>query len=401
MTPAKKKTPQLPRSQLTKRTMNIGFRTLDELYGDPNNVNITSLDPLAEMEREDDRDAVRELRELRATRRRVEFRQKIEAEKQKLGAVDVAGGALGIKGLYNFTPQEMQQISRMTEPEQEAFYATLQRITTMAAMMPQGGVGGQGMNPLFSLMLSGGFNPRGQQGLGIKDITEIGRMYETIFKGAGGGDKSLTNTLLLELMTKTVPGLQLRSDQNLHQMYQTQIAQLRETQSDPIRDMKYFQELAPMMGYGSKSQSESVAMATLEMQDRWKRTEWEFKTKELADRKMIGMIDKILERVNIPKMVQAATRQQTREMFTPQQPVLPPVDPNAQVLNPQEPLPGFSQKAPMNPQGPPMGAPPVGGGRTVIYACQGCGAQMAAPEGVPTVTCTACGKVHQTTYSQT
>ncbi|GAI52533.1 unnamed protein product, partial [marine sediment metagenome] len=143
-----------------------------------------------------------------------------------------------------------------------------------------------------------------------------------------------------------------------------------------------------------QNQSDSVAMATLTMQDKWQMKDWELKTKELADRKMLGMIDKVLERVNIPEMVRAATRQQTREVLNPQQPVLPPVNPATQGLPPPGPTPGFNMKAPMDGMGPPVGAPPAtGSGRMVIYACTDCGTQMAAPEGAPTVTCMACGKV--------
>lgn len=398
MTPAKK-TPQLPRSPLTNRTMKIGFRTLDELYGDPHDVNVRALDPLAEMEREEDRDAVQELRKLRAERRRVEFRRKIEAEKQKLGAVDVAGGGLGIKGLYNFSPQEMQQISQMPEKEKEDFFGTLQRLSTMAAMSPQGGVAGQGMNPMFQLMAMGGFNPRGQQGLGLRDITEIGKMYETIYKGAGGGDKSLTDTLLMKLMTETVPGLQAQANQNLQMAYQAQIVQLQANQSDPMRDLEYAKNMAGMMGYAPQAQSADVAMATLKMQDGWKQKEWEFKMKELGDRKMIGMVKEIMKNADIPGMVRAATRQQTRDLFNPQ-----PAVPSAEAVLPQ---PGTTQqgpaqnqmgmKAPMNGMGPPMGDAGV---KMMEYTCTGCKAQMVAPAGVPSVTCQSCGKVHQTTYAQ-
>ncbi|HEB01754.1 MAG TPA: hypothetical protein ENI12_00810 [Nitrospirae bacterium] len=396
---SKKKTPQLPRSPMTKRTMNVGFRTLDELYGDPHSGDVGSLDPLTEMKREEDREAVQELRELRGERRRVEFRRKIEAEKQKLGAVDTSGGGLGIRGLYNFNPQEMQQISRMTPEEQEAFYGTLQRLSTMAAMTPQGGVAGQGMNPMFQLMAMGGFNKQGQ-GLGMKDVVELGNMWKTVFEGAGKGNQDLTNTLLLKLMTETVPGLQTQANQNLQMAYQAQITQLQANQSDPIRDLEYGKKMAVMMGYGPKSQSDSVAMATLQMQDKWHLKEWELRTKEMGDRKMIGMVKEILKNVNVPGIVSNVMRQQTREMFTPQQPAIPPGEaalPQPGMTRQGPPQNPLSMKAPMNGVGPPMGGAGV---QMVRYTCTDCKAQMVAPEGVPTVTCQSCGKGHRTTYAQ-
>jgi len=407
--PEKKKstsTANIPRIGVTDLTYPMGDnrRRMEAGYGRAGaSSGPHSEDPLEAIKFEKRQDLLREYRDAKAQKEELKLQREVQQMRQEVGSVDISGGGLGIKGLYNFSPQEMQQISRMGEAEQEAFYGTLQRLSTMAAMTPMGGVAGGGTNPLFQLMAMGGFNKQGQ-GLGMKDVVELGNMWKTVFEGAGQGNQQLTNTLLLELMTKTVPELQVQANQNLQQAYQMQIAQLQANQSDPMRDLEYAKSMSAAMGWAPQAQSSEVAMATLTMQDKWQQKEWEFKMKELGDRKLVGMIDQILKRVDIPSMVRAATRQQTHDMLSPQPPVLPPAE--RALPPPGVSPPGFMQnpmgmKAPMDSQGPPMGAPPAGGGgRMVIYACQGCGAQMAAPEGGPTVTCTACGKVHRTTYSQ-
>lgn len=372
-------------------------RSMEAGYGRPLDASRHRSDsPLDQLQFERQQDLLKEFREARSKKEELKLKKELAQMKQEIGSVDVTGGGLGIKGLYNFSPLEMQQISRMTPEEQEAFYGTLQRLSTMAALVPQGGAAGT--NPLFSLMAMGGFNPRGQQGLGMKDVVELGNMWKTVFEGAGRGNQDLTNRLLLELMTKTVPGLQAQKDQNLSMAYNAIISNLQANQSDPKRDLQYAKEMAGMMGYSPQAQSDSVAMARLTMEDGWKQKEWEYKMKELSDRKLIGTIDQILKRVDIPGMIRAATRQQTRDMFNPQQAAIPPG--GEPVLQPAQQGPiqnPMGMKAPMDAMGPPMGGE---GGQMVIYTCQGCGAQMAAPVGVPTVTCTACGKVHRTTYAQ-
>lgn len=387
-------TANIPRIPVTDPSYPIGDnrRRMEMGYGRPGGTSgPMSDDPLEVIRFEQRQDLLKEYRDMKGKKDELKLKQELATMKQQIGAVDVSDGGLGIKGLYNFSPQEMQQISRMSEAEQEAFYATLQKLSAMAALTPTGGV--TGTNPLLSLMYMGGFNRQGQ-GLGMKDVVELGNMWKTVFEGAGAGDKALTNTLLLELMTKTVPGLQMQANQNLQQAYQMQIAQLQANQSDPMRDLEYAKSMAGAMGYAPQAQSESVAMATLTMQDSWKLKEWEFKMKELQDRKMIGMVREILKNVDIPSMVRAATRQQTRDMFNPQPAIPPPGEPVLQPGPPQNPM---GMKAPMDPLGPPMSG---GSEQMVIYTCTDCAAQMAAPVGVPAVTCQSCGKVHRTTYSQ-
>lgn len=390
-------TANIPRVPVTDPTypMRDNRSSMARGYGKPGGFyGPRSDDPIEQLRFEQRQDLLKEFREMRGKKEELKLQKELSQLKREIGTVDVSGGGLGIKGLYNFSPQDLQMISRMSDAEKEVFYATLQRLTTMAAMTPQGGVGG-GMNPLFQMMAMGGFNQRGQ-GLGLKDITELGTMWNTIYQGAGRGNQELTNTLLLKLMTETVPGLQQQANQNLQMAYQSQIAHLQQNQSDPMRDLEYAKNMATAMGYAPQAQSAEVAMATLKMQDGWKQKEWEFKMKELGDRKLLGAIDQILKNVDIPGMVRSATRQQTREILQPPQPAIPPVgNPlTPQAVPQQNPM---GQKAPMNGQGPPMGG---GGGQIVMYTCQGCGAQMSAPAGVPTVTCIACGKVHRTTYSQ-
>jgi len=392
-------TANIPRVGITDPTYPMGDnrRRMARGYGAPGGLSgPRSDDPIEQLRFEQRQDLLKEYRDMKSKKDELKLKQELTQLKQQIGSVDASGGGLGIKGIYNFSPQDMQQISRMPETEKEVFYSTLQRLSTMASMTPQGGVGGQGMNPLFQLMAMGGFNQQGQ-GLKLGDITELGRMWQTVYQGAGKGNQDLTNTLLMKLMTETVPGLQTQANQNLQMAYQAQISHLQQNQSDPMRDLEYAKNMASAMGYAPQAQSSEVAMATLTMQDGWKQREWEFKMKELQDRKMLGTIKEITKQIDIPGMVRAATRQQTREMFQPPQSAIPPA---GNPLSPQVTPPlqnPMGQKAPMSGQGPPLGG---GSGQMVMYTCQGCGTQMAAPAGVPTVTCTACGRAHQTTYSQ-
>ena len=384
-----KKVVGIPTVPLTQR----GYRTvdaMDNVYGTSGRTGtmINPNDPLAQMEAEETREALQELRDLKAQRKRIEFKKKIEAEKKKLGEIEVDGGGLNIKGMYNFTPMDIQQISKMPEADQQAFYSTLQNIQMMAAMTPRGS-SGQGMNPIFQLMAMGGFNRQGQ-GLGLKDVIELQKNWDTISRGAGKGNQELTNTLLLKLMTETVPGLQTQASQNMQMGYQAIIQQLSQNQADPLRDLRFLKEGATALGYTPQNVSNEVAKMRIEMEDRWKMKDFDQRQRELDYRRNMGIIQQILDSVqNVTKNV---SREHIRTLFQPKQPQVQPVVQAQQNVQPTANTglqPYVSHKAPMT------NVPPAGKVQIVQYPCQKCGAAMYAPMGQTPVTCAQCGQIHQ------
>jgi len=386
-----KKVVGIPTVPLTQR----GYRTvdaMDNVYGRSGGVGgiVNPNDPLAQMEAEETREALQELRDLKMKKKQVELRQKIEREKEALGNIDVAGGGLNIKGMYNFTPMDIQQISKMPEADQQAFYSTLQNIQMMAAMTPRGS-GGQAMtNPILYMMATGGLGRQGQ-GLGLKDVIELQKNWDTISRGAGKGNQELTNTLLLKLMTETVPGLQTQAAQNMQMGYNAIIQHLSQNQADPLRDLRFLKEGATALGYTPQNVSNDVAKMRIEMEDRWKMKDFEQRQRELDYRRNMGIIQQILDSVqNVTKNV---SRDHIRTLFQPKQPQPQPVIQPQQVVQPTADTglqPYASHKAPMT------NAPPAGKVQIVQYPCSKCGAAMYAPLGEPRVTCAQCGQVHQT-----
>lgn len=385
-------TANIPRVGATDPTYPMGDnrRRMEQGYGRPGALSGPSVDnPLDRLRFERQQDLLKEYREVRAKKDELKLQKEVAQMKQEIGSIDVSGGGLGIRGLYNFSPQEMMQISRMPEEEQKSFYETLQNLTAMSAMTPAGAGGGAGINPIWQLMALGGFSGRGQQGLTLKDVLELQRNWQTLYQGAGRGNDQLTNQLLMKLMTETVPGLQQQSNANLQMGYQAIISQLQANQSDPLRDLEYLKKGADALGYGPQNQSVEVAKLRLQMEDGWRQKDWDYKMQELQTRRQLGMIQQIIQNVNIPAILRNVTRQQTRDLLTQ-----PPPEP---AITPPLPVEDVN----VNPASTKAGMGPGAAGRRVIhYTCQGCGAQMAAPEGQPTVTCQSCGMQHQTTYSQ-
>lgn len=387
MSKREKKVVGIPTVPLTQR----GYRTvdaMDNVYGSSGRMGsmVNPNDPLAQMEAEETREALQELRGLKMKKKRVELRQKIEREKEALGNVDSTGGGLNIKGMYNFTPMDIQQISKMPEGDQQAFYSTLQNIQTMAAMNPRGS-GGQAMtNPILYMMATGGFGRQGQ-GLGLKDIIELQKNWNTISQGAGKGNQELTNTLLLKLMTETVPGLQQQANQNLQQGMGAVISMLQKNQSDPMRDLQFLKEGASALGYAPQNVSNEVAKMRIEMEDRWHMKEFDWRNQELQYRRNMGIVKQILD--SVQGLTKNVSREHIKTLFEPKKPQPPPaVQPTAPANTPLQPY--VTHKAPMT------NIPPAGNVQIVKYPCSKCGADMYAPMGQTQVTCAQCGQVHQT-----
>ena len=380
-----KKVVGIPTVPLTQR----GYRTIDTMdgvYGSPTSprIDLNPNDPLRQMEVEETREALQELRDLKAQKKRVELRQKIEEEKRKLGEIDASGGGLNIQGMYNFTPMDIQQISKMPEADQQAFFETLRNIQMMASITPRGTTGQPMTNPILYMMAMGGFNKQGQ-GLGLKDVIELQKNWNTIYSGAGKGNQELTNTLLLKLMTETVPGLQTQAAQNMQMGYNAIIQHLSQNQADPLRDLRFLKEGALALGYTPQNVSNDVAKMRIEMEDRWKMKDFEQRQRELDYRRNMGVIQQILDTVQ--GVTKNVSREHIRSLFEPkvqQQPT-----PVQQTPVKTELQPYVSHKAPMD------GTPQQGQTQIVQYPCQNCGSPMYAPMGQTVVTCAQCGQVHK------
>ena len=366
-----RKNPQLPRVPLTDLDTHIGVTDLDSIYGGAPRQGRAEQDPLAELERQESLDAVQELRDLQKQRKMLEYKRRVEKLKQEVGAEDTSGGGLAIRGMFNFSATDLQAIAGMAPEDRQKFMDTVREINMMSSM---GGGGGK-VNPIMQLAMMGGFNRTGQQGLTAKDVIELQSSLNQIYQNKGGQDDSLTRTLLMKLLTETVPQWQNQSMQNMKYAYDTQIQALKDNQSDPMRDIKYVKELGGMIGLTPGGQDKEVALAQMQMQDRWKLEEFKFRREELANQKLLGTVKQILENVDIPSIVRSATRQQVGDQFRAQ---------------PQAP-----------PQSPALPANTAGVGKTQLMEITCPNPQCKGPDGLPTkiyapatatqVTCQSCG----------
>ena len=245
------------------------------------------------------------------------------------------------------------------------------------------------MNPMLQFMAMGGFNRQGQ-GLGLKDIIELQKMWQTINTGAGKGSQELTNTLLLKLMTETVPGLQNQANQNMQMAYNSQIAHLQANQSDPMRDLKFVKEMGSELGWRPANTSDEVSLKTLEMENLWKQKDWEFRMMEHRDRRNLGIIEQVL--VNAKDIVKNVSRESVKDMMKRNPQTLPNIPPPHGPPQPN----AFTDKAPMDAN--PL-TPMVRTDQSTLkyYQCQGCGITLSAPEGTTQVLCPACGVVSNVT----
>ena len=247
--------------------------------------------------------------------------------------------------------------------------------------------GQQGMNPMLQWMAMGGFNRQGS-GLGLKDIMELQKTWQTIYTGAGQGKQGLTDSLLLKLITDTVPNLQNQANANLQMAYNAQIAHLQANQADPIRDIKFVKEMGSELGWKPSNTSDAVSMKTLEMENLWKQKDWEFRMMEHRDRRNLGIIDQIL--TNAKDLFKNVSRENIREFVNPvKQPNLPL--PGAPI---QQPQPTFTGKAPMNSQPTLNTLERLDVSSLKYYDCQGCGIKLSAPAGITRLLCPSCGAIN-------
>lgn len=378
-----KTTANIPRVGVTDPSYPMGDnrRRMEQGYGRPGGaVGPRSDDPLELIRFEERQDLYREYREAKEVQEKKKLELKIQQMKQDTGA-----GGLNIGNMYQFTPADIQQISRMPEKEQQDFYATLQQVQLMSAMQSRGGAQGGLGNPMLQMMAMGGFGRQGQ-GLGLKDVMEIQGMMKNIYDGAGRGNQDLTNTLLMKLMTETVPGLQQQANQATQQGLGAVISILQANQSDPMRDLNYLKEGAAALGYAPQNVSMDVAKLQLEMQDKWKAIEHEDRRKELDYRRQLGVMEKVLDAVT--GLTKNVTRDHISTLFKPKP--VQQVQPIPQVQPaPVTPVPQAAPRTNM------VQVPPTGSPQIVKYQCGSCGADMYAPLGVSPVTCAQCGQVHE------
>jgi hypothetical protein len=361
----------IPNVPLTQR----GYMTvdkMDDVYGSNSGAVTSPNDPLAQMEREETAQALKELRDLQVQKKTKELQNRIEKEK-----AEIEGGST-VKGLYNFTAADIAAISKMGDAEKQGFFQTVQMINSMAAMQTPGG-GGQ--NPMLALALAGGLGGGGrQQGLTAKDVLDIGAQYANLYQGAGKGDGELSKTLLLNLLTQTLPQWQNSSIQNMQMAYQAQIAQLQQNQADPLRDLKYLKEGAEALGYKPMSASTDIEKLRIEMENTWKGKEFDLRVNELNYSRQLGLIKEIM---NNPLVEQLAKGFGRSALGGPAQ-TPKPVSTVAEAPNPLGP-PQMLQ-APQEAAAPQDKKQPI-----IMYTCPNCKAQIYAPLDQTQVTCTSCG----------
>jgi len=328
---SKKKTrPQLPKVPLTDMDTHIGVTDLDTIYGGSPAQGRRTRDPLEELEHMETMDAVEELKDLRKQKKMLEYKKRVARLKEEVGAEDTLDGGLNVKGLFNFSNAELQGISQMQPGERQAFLDTVKEVSIMAATVPRSG---KGMSPIMQLAAMGGFGGRGQQGLTAKDVIELQQNLNSIYQSSGRGDSDMSRTLLMKLLTETLPSWQNQSIESMKFGYDSQLKALKDQISDPIKDMRYIKEAASLMGMTPGSQDREVSLARMQMEDRWKLEEYKIRREEMGNMKLLGTIKQILENVDVPSMVRAATRQQVNTKLNPQPPqpvsaaaALPPGD---------------------------------------------------------------------------
>ena len=384
-------TANIPRIGVTDLTypMRDNRRNMEGGYGRPGEPSRIRVDnPIDQIRFEKQQDLLKEYRDMKAKKEELKLQRELAQMKQEIGSVDTSSGGLNIKGLYNFSAQDIASVSNMSEEDRKKFMETLQYINMMSSTRSTGGA--QGMNPMLQFMAMGGFNKQGQ-GLGMKDIIELQKMWQTINAGAGKGQQELTNTLMLKLITETVPNLQNQANQNLQMAYNSQIAHLQQNQSDPMKEIKYIKELGSELGWKPANTSSEVAMKTLEMENLWRMKDFEYRLMEHRDRKNLGIIEQVL--THTKDLVKNVSRESVRNMMKQPPQTQPPNIPPPE--NPPQ-QNQFTGKAPMdaNPMSPMFRTDPS----TLIFPkCQGCGITLSAPPGTTRVLCPACGVVTNVT----
>lgn len=363
----------MPKIPATDMDTGVGVTKLNDIYGQNRSLGgSASADPLDELDRQERLDAVDELKRLREQKRLLDYKKRVEQLKEEVGAEDTTGGGLAIKGMYNFSASDLQAIAGMPTEERQKFLDTVKEISVMSTM---GGASGK-MNPIMQLAMMGGLGGGRQQGLTAKDVIELQQTMNQIYQNAGHKDDDFTRSLTLKLLTETLPSWQNQSIQNMQVAYQAREQALKEQITNPLEMMSQAKEIAGMMGYTPGGIDKEVALARLQMENTWKLQEFQFRKDEINNQKMLGVVKQILENVNIPEMVKAATRQRVGDEF----------------------------RAQPQPQAPPPALPTsqVGAGdtRIVEYQCPSCKdaagqpTKIYAPASQAQVTCQSCGGVY-------
>jgi len=362
----------VPNVPLTQRGY-VTVDRMDDVYGaGVGGAAISPNDPLVQLEREETSQALKDLRELQLKKKTRELQSRIEKEKAEL-----EGGAGQLKGIYNFTAADIAAISKMGDQEKQQFFQTVQMINSMAIMQPQ--VGGQ--NPLLAMAMAGGFGGGRQQGLTAKDVLDIGSQYANLFQGAGRGDSELSKSLLMNLLTTTLPNLQNSANTNMQMAYQMQIAELQKNQADPLRDLEYLKKGAEAMGYKPMSENIELGKLRLDMEDRWKVKEFDLKLNELNYSRQLGIVREALNNPLVDQLFRGIGRN---------------IAGGGTPLGGKPPSTVMQSQAPLGQPQPPQPTPqPTQGAKQpiIMYTCPSCKAQIFAPLDQTMVTCTSCGGV--------
>ena len=176
-------TANIPRIGVTDHTYPLGNNrvSMERGYGRPGEPRARVIDnPLEQIKLEKQHDLLKVYREMQAKKEELKLQKELSQMKREIGSVNTTGGGLKMGEAYNFSAQDITAISNMPDNEKQNFLETMQKITAMSAMSPRGGAGSQGMNPMLQWMAMGGFNRQGS-GLGLKDIMELQKTWQTIY----------------------------------------------------------------------------------------------------------------------------------------------------------------------------------------------------------------------------
>lgn len=327
-------------------------------------------DPLSQIVRIEAEETVREYREAMTASQIKKLRERTQRLKEETGSEDTPDGGVNVRGMFNFSSADLSAIAAMPPEERAKFLETVKEISVMASMS----AGGK-PNPIMQLAMMGGFGRGQQQGLTAKDVIELQTNLNQIYQSSGG-NRDMSQQLLLKLMTETVPAWQNQSIQNMKYVYDTRIKDLEEQRSDPMRDIRNLKELAHELGYTSAAQDKEVALARMQMEDRWKVAEFQQRKEEAAMARQLGIVEQILKNVNVPDLIKTATRQQVSEQLHVQ---APPAEAPAVPAAEGEPLVLYKCLHCNGPDGKP----------TEIWApksqtrvtCQGCGSSFSVVPG--------------------
>ena len=149
-------TANIPRIGVTDLTypMRDNRRSMEGGYGRPGEPSRIRVDnPIDQIRFEKQQDLLKEYRDMKAKKEELKLQRELAQMKQEIGSVDTSSGGLNIKGLYNFSAQDIASVSNMSEEDRKKFMETLQYINMMSSTSSTGGA--QGMNPMLQFMAMG------------------------------------------------------------------------------------------------------------------------------------------------------------------------------------------------------------------------------------------------------